>query len=106
MTTYLDKGGEPEIATGDDDMHEYDMSIHTNPDAVAWAKFYAETKAANPQNPEFDSEENMVGWFANAMMAMHDHLTGQSVTVLPDGSAFFTATISTPQPNVDEGDGK
>jgi hypothetical protein len=25
---------------------------------------------------------------------------------LPDGSAFFTATISTPQPNVDEGDGK
>jgi hypothetical protein len=35
----------------------------------------------------------MVGWFANAMMAMHDHLTGQKITVLDDGSAFFTAAL-------------
>ena len=26
-------------------MMDYDMSIHTNPDAVAWAKFYTETRA-------------------------------------------------------------
>lgn len=45
----------------------YDMSIHTNPDAMAWAKFYKET------HPDCDLDE-MLGWFANAMMAMHDHL--------------------------------
>lgn len=55
-------------------MSDYDMSIHHNPDAHAWAKFYTETrnKSADPAN--FDSEENMIGWFANAMMAMHDHM--------------------------------
>lgn len=47
------------------------MSIHTNPDAVAWAKFYKQT--CDKLGKECD-EEWMVGWFANAMMAMHDHL--------------------------------
>lgn len=74
-------------------MSEYDMSIHTNPDATAWAKFYAETKAQSKDPSTFDSEENMVGWFANAMMAMHDHLTGTETTVLPDGSAFVVQQI-------------
>lgn len=74
-------------------MSEYDMSIHTNPDAAAWAKFYAETKAASKDPANFDSEENMVGWFANAMMAMYDHVTGTKTTVLPDGSAFVTQQI-------------
>jgi hypothetical protein len=46
-------------------MMDYDMSIHTNPDARAWAKFYKETF------PDAD-EELMIGWFANAMMAMYD----------------------------------
>lgn len=45
-------------------MTDYDMSIHTNPDAAAWAKFYAETRerfvAENP-GKQFDDEENMVG---------------------------------------------
>ena len=77
-------------------MSDYDMSIHTNPDASAWAKFYVETKAKSADPASFDDESNILGWFANAMMAMHDHLTGQKVTVLPDGSAFFTAEISTP----------
>jgi hypothetical protein len=89
---------------GETEMHEYDMSIHTNPDAVVWAKFYSERRAASKDPANFDSEENMVGWFANAMMAMHDYLTGQSVTVLDDGSAFFTATVSTPHPNADAGE--
>ena len=55
-------------------MSDYDMSIHTNPDARAWAKFYTEcrNKSADPAN--FDDEENMIGWFANAMMAMHDRM--------------------------------
>ncbi len=62
---------------------DYDMSIHTNPDAQAWAKFFLET------NPDCGLDEGaMIGWFANAMMAMHDHLTRQAPVVLPDGSAF------------------
>lgn len=49
----------------------YDMSIHTNPDAMAWTKFFREC------NPNCNiSDEIMVGWFANAMMAMHDYFRG------------------------------
>jgi len=44
----------------------YDMSIHSNPDAMAWAEFYKETF------PDADLEL-MQGWFANAMMAMSDY---------------------------------
>lgn len=77
-------------------MSDYDMSIHTNPDAVAWARFYTETRNASPDPASFDDEANMVGWFANAMMAMHDHLTGQEITVLDDGSAFFAAEVPAP----------
>lgn len=57
-------------------MTNYDMSIHQNPDARAWARFYTETRNASADPANFDSEENMHGWFANAMMAMHDHLRG------------------------------
>jgi hypothetical protein len=80
-------------------MANYDMSIHTNPDAAAWARLYTETrnKSADPAN--FDSEDNMLGWFANAMMAMHDHLTGQNVIVLDDGSAFFIADVPAHSPS-------
>lgn len=74
-------------------MSGYDLSIHTNPDAMAWTKFFRET------NPDCNVPDDvMFGWFANAMMAMHDHLMGQKVTVLPDGSAFFVADIATPHP--------
>ena len=52
-------------------MADYDMSIHQNPDADAWAKFFLE---CNPESP-YDVD-TMRGWFANAMMAMHDHLKG------------------------------
>lgn len=76
---------------------DYDMSIHTNPDARAWAKFYIETKAGfEADNPgvRYDDEAMMIGWFANAMMAMHDHiLPGSAPVVLPDGSAFFVADV-------------
>jgi hypothetical protein len=46
---------------------EYDKSIHSNPDADAWARFYKSV------HPDADLDD-MRGWFANAMMAMHDHL--------------------------------
>jgi hypothetical protein len=45
----------------------YDMSIHSNPDAAAWTKLFRET------NPDCNvDDQTMLGWFANAMMAMHD----------------------------------
>lgn len=69
-------------------MSDYDMSIHTNPDATAWVKFFREC------NPDCNVPDDlMFTWFANAMMAMHDHLTGQGPVVLDDGSAFFVATV-------------
>lgn len=49
---------------------DYDMSIHRNPDAQAWAAFFMKTLDENP-SIEID-ESLMIGWFANAMMAMHD----------------------------------
>lgn len=52
-------------------MSDYDMSIHWNPDASAWAKFFMETTKGKDV-----SEDDMIGWFANAMMAMHDYLKG------------------------------
>jgi hypothetical protein len=51
-------------------MSDYDMTIHSNPDARAWAKFFCE------KNPNVMDEEVMIVWFANAMMAMHDYLFG------------------------------
>lgn len=69
-------------------MMDYDMSIHTNPDAQVWAQFFCR------QHPDCGLDEGMmIGWFANAMMAMHDHLTGAGPIVLPDGSAFFVAEV-------------
>lgn len=69
-------------------MNDYDMSIHTNPSAVVWAKFFSETF------PDCNvPEDMMLGWFANAMMAMHDHITGQKPHIMPDGSAFFVAEV-------------
>lgn len=52
-------------------MSEYDMTIHQSTDAAKWAKFFIETR--NKTNFEID-ESLMIGWFANAMMAMHDHV--------------------------------
>lgn len=49
----------------------YDMSIHTNPSAAAWTDFFRK------ENPDCNVPDDvMLGWFANAMMAMHDHLQG------------------------------
>jgi hypothetical protein len=54
--------------------NDYDRSIHSNPDAQAWAKFFMAT--VNEQEWCIDDidESLMTGWFANAMMAMHDHV--------------------------------
>lgn len=65
------KTGPDSIAFFGGDKAEYDMSIHSNPDARAWARFFMETYDRNQfAAPD---EEMMAGWFANAMMAQHDH---------------------------------
>ena len=52
---------------------DYDRNIHHNPDAMAWAKFFVET-TKDMGREVFCDEGYMVGWFANAMMAMHDSM--------------------------------
>lgn len=52
----------------------YDTSIHTNPDAMAWAKLFIKITEENPD--VVIDEALMLAWFSNAMMAMHDHLKG------------------------------
>jgi hypothetical protein len=51
---------------------DYDMTIHHNPDAQAWAKFFIET-TKDMERDVFRDEGYMIAWFANAMMAMHDN---------------------------------
>jgi hypothetical protein len=53
-------------------MIDYDMKIHSNPKAQAWAKFFIQTKEKASWRLEDIDEALMLGWFANAMMAMHD----------------------------------
>jgi hypothetical protein len=78
----------------------YDMSIHTNPDAQAWAKFFIKTKNEMGWTEQDIDEGLMIGWFANAMGAMHDYLKPEcQPVVLPDGSAFFVDNVETKGPN-------
>lgn len=63
---------------------DYDMSIHTNPDARAWAKLFYEI------NPDL-TQVDMVAWFGNAMMAMHDHLVLKGAPINGDHAAFLVA---------------
>ena len=65
------------------------MSIHTNPDALAWAKFFEETRVKNGW-PLIPDEATMHGWFANAMMAMHDHSNATLRTRLAESEENFT----------------
>ena len=63
---------------------DYDMSIHYNPDAMAWVKFFRQT------HPDCNVPDDvMLGWFANAMMAMHDHING--VPINGDHAAYLLA---------------
>lgn len=46
---------------------EVNPDLHSNPDAEVWAKEFGKYF----KEPD---EETMIGWFANAMMAMHDYI--------------------------------
>ena len=65
-------------------MNDYDMTIHTNPDAMVWTKFFRKL------NPECNvSDDAMLGWFANAMMAMHDHLVYKGAPINGDHAQYL-----------------
>ena len=96
---------------------DYDRSIHANPSAEAWADLFVATFPGLA-----DKHDLMRGWFANAMMAMHDHLhhklqaaqpavpsvpDGESVTLtvaqIADLARFAGLTLAqSPQPDPDE----
>jgi len=54
-------------------MTDYDLTIHQNPSAEVWTNFFIETTNNMPKEV-FSDFGYMIGWFSNAMMAMHDHL--------------------------------
>jgi hypothetical protein len=68
-----------------------DMVNACGADAAKWASAFCQ-HAKKINGIELD-EGWMIGWFANAIEYSYDVRTGRSVTVLPDGSAFFTADI-------------
>ena len=89
-------------------MSDYDMSIHSNPDAKAWAKFFIET--LEKHTPEvFDRwskdsvESTMLGWFANAMMAMHDHREEAAIQPLQSALDLAMQTLSEVQEIAEQG---
>lgn len=64
----------PDFLKQFDSSTDYDRSIHTNPDAKVWAEFFMKTKDEKNWSLDDIDESLMIGWFANAMMAMHDHI--------------------------------
>jgi len=65
-------------------MNKYDLNIHQNPDAMAWTKFFRET------HPSCNIDDDvMLGWFANAMMAMHDFLIYKDAPLNGDHAEFM-----------------
>lgn len=53
---------------------DYDHNIHSNPSAKVWSEFFIQQKLNNNWKIEDIDEGLMLGWFANAMMAMHDYI--------------------------------
>ena len=60
------------------------VDLHSNPDAQVWAKCFMETKEKNNWSIKDIDEGLMIGWFANAMMAVGDHIY-QTKTVTEKG---------------------
>lgn len=59
-------------------------------DAYKWAEAFQQIVV--DKGVKID-ESLMIGWFANPIMNMHDHLTGQGPVVLPDGSAVVVGVV-------------
>lgn len=60
-------------------------------DAAKWAAAFRQTAVKLGYS---DMDEGwLIGWFANAIEHSHDVRHGTGPVVLPDGSAFFVATV-------------
>lgn len=60
-------------------MSDYDISIHSSRDAREWATLFIDTWKDVNRKPDLDV---MIGWFANAMMAMHDSIHQNEIQTL------------------------
>ena len=68
-----------------------EQDFRESTDATLWAAAFVERAKTIPN---FATDEgNMIGWFANAIEHSHDIRTRGGPVVLPDGSAFFVASI-------------
>lgn len=62
-------------------------------DAAKWAAEFRKTAIKLGYS---DMDEGwLIGWFANAIEHSHDVRNGKAPVVLPDGSAFYVATVGT-----------
>lgn len=64
-----------------------ELNAFCGDDARKWAEAFTQ------MCPEPLDVDWVFGWFANAIETAHDKRTGNGPVVLPDGSAFFTATV-------------
>lgn len=82
-------------------LSEPDLLAALGVDASKWAAAFCEianTLGYKASDGEPIDEGWMTSWFANAMMAMHDHLRPEDAPVrLPDGSGFFVGEIAAPE---------
>lgn len=88
LPLYLRPATQPEKDPWQASGAEWCSSIHSNPDAKAWADFFV---AVFPG--QAGKHDLMLGWFANAMMAMHDHLKAHP-NVVDERAAFELAYAS------------
>lgn len=68
-------------------LKEHELYDACGTDAAKWAAAFRQI-AVKLGYSDMD-EDWLIGWFANPMMAMHDHVLGIKPIVLPDGSAFI-----------------
>lgn len=79
-------------------LKDNELSEQCGVDAKKWAEAFCQYVKLL-YNVELD-EGWVIGWFANPMMAMHDHCLGIKPVVLDDGSSFFVATVGNNTDNV------
>jgi hypothetical protein len=74
-----------------DKMDGPELLAYCRDDAAKWAAAFRATAIKLGYS---DMDEGwLIGWFANAIENSTDVRTGTGPTILPDGSAFFTATV-------------
>lgn len=71
--------------------NDYDMAIHSSTSALEWAELFIKTK--NETSFEID-KDLMLGWFANAMMAMHDSIFNNEINKLQSENKILRDVVA------------